>query len=275
MNDLNITAANFGKNDNKQFLHDPAAYVKILGDATDINFHCLGYMEMEKTWSQKLEYAVSKTGIPSQTIRKDVVSQEFTLEGNLKQIQPETVALLAQRKVVEGTGFKRVVMGTKVPPIIHLAVALVTQTVDGKEVRLCIRNAQVTAEDLSIALGATEYASLPFKIEALRDEDPLGNNPDWEYIGKGTISGDLTSASATVSGLTLGTIDNIKVGGRIYGPAGIPTGATVQAVDYSSGSETITLSEAATATVDDATIYVELDTPDAEYDNVAFWKFAA
>ena len=262
-------------NSNKQFLHDPAVYVKLLGDSTDKNFHCLGYMEMEKTWSQKLEYAVFKTGIPSQTIRKDVVSQEFTLEGNLKQIQPETVALLAQRKIVEGTGFKRVVMGTKVPPILNLAVALVTQTVDGKEVRLCIRNAQVTAEDLSIALGATEYASLPFKIEALRDEDPLGNNPDWEYIGKGSISGDLTSASATVSGLVLGTIDNIKVGGRIYGPAGIPSGATVQAVDYSSGSESITLSEAATATADDATIYVELDAPDAEYDNVAFWKFVA
>jgi hypothetical protein len=272
-NDLNITPANFTLNRNKMFLHDPAVYIKFLDDTVDTSFHALGYMEMEKTWAQKLEYAVFKAGIPGQTIRKDAVNQEFTLDGQLKQISPDTLALLSNRMIQSHTGYKRVVIGSKIPATMFVSIELVTQTVDGKEVRLRIRYAQITSEDFSLALGGNEHAKIPFKIEALKDDDPLLHNPTWDYIGKGEVTGDLTSASDSVAGVVFGTIDNIKVGGRIFGPAGIPSGTTVDSVTYS-GAPAIEMSAAATATAEDQTIYVELDEDDAEYDNIAYWYFA-
>ena len=269
-NSLNIAPENFGFDREKMYLDDPAVYIKLLGGGDDI-FRPLGYMEMEKNWAQALEYAEFKNGIPSQTIRKDVISQSFTLDGNLKQLQPETVALLSNRKIVEGDGCKRVIMGTKLPSVLFCSIELVTQTLDGKEVRLRIRYAQITAEDFSIAMGGTEHASFPFKIEALKDDDPILHNPDWDYVGKTSIKADLTTGDPELGSVVFGTIDSVKIGGRIVGD-GVPTGATVVRAAYGSSPELV-MSKPAEGTATGQTLYVEIDSPDIENDNVAHWVF--
>jgi len=270
MDSLNITPSNFGKNKSKFLMHDPALYLKIHG-LTDTNFYPIGYLEMEKEWAQKLEYAVFKTGVPGQLVRKDVVDQEFSLEGKLKQIQPETIALLSQRYLdSSGTGKKRVVMGSDIPPALFVAADLVTQTVDGKEVRLRVRYGQITAEEFALALGAKEHASIPFKIEALIDEDPFGNNPDWDYIGKASATGTLASASEIITAVSFGDLDNLIIGGHIIG-ANIPDGTTIAAVDYD--ADTITMSAAATDDAAAQAVEVEINHENSDYDNVAFFEF--
>ena len=267
---LNITPAAFGKNRSKFLLHDPAIYLMLHG-ATDKNFYPIGYLEMEKEWMQKLEYAIFKNGIPGQLVRKDVVDQEFTLEGKLKQIQAETIALLSQRYLdSSGAGKKRVVMGSEVPPPVFVAADLVTQTVDGREVRIRIRYGQITAEEFTMALGAKEHAAIPFKIEALVDEDPVGHNPSWDYLGKASLTGTLTSGSNIISAVSFGELDNLVEGGHILG-ANIPETALIQSVDY--GESTITMTEAAEDDGVAQAVEVEIDHPQKGYDNVAFFEF--
>ncbi len=268
-NDLNITPANFGEDSGKLFLHDPVVYLKFIDDTTDNNWHALGILKVEKAWSQKVEYATLQTGIPRQTIRKDVVSQEFSLEGAVRQLQPETVALLSQRKVIEETGSKRVAMGSGAPPAVFCAVELLTKTVDGKVVKLRIRRAQITAEDFSVEMGGSEHAEIPFKLEALKDPDPSDNNSEWDYDGFETVTGATTSSDATLSISSFGTVDDILIGGRITGD-GIPADTTVLSVDYSAG--TIEMSASATATDTGVTISVETESA-AYQDNVAHWVF--
>ena len=270
MSGLNITPSNLGKNKGKFFLHDPAVYVKIHG-LTDTSFYPFGYLEMEKQFAQKLEYAIFKTGIPGQLVRKDLIDQEFTLEGKLKQLQAETVALLSQRYLDSSiTGKKRVIMGSDIPAPVFVAVDLVTQTVDGREVRIKIRNGQITAEEFALALGSKEHASIPFKVEALIDEDPMGSNPEWDYLGKASITGTLTSASASITGVVFGELDNLVVGGHIIGE-NIPDGTTIVAVDYD--GDMITMSAAATDDGAAQSIDVEIDHELKNQDNVAFFEF--
>ncbi len=267
---LNITPSNLGKNKSKFLLHDPALYLKLHGH-TDLNFYPIGYLELEKNWAQKLEYAVFKSGVPGQLVRKDVVDQEFTLEGKLKQIQAETIALLSQRYIdSSGTNKKRVVMGSDIPPPVFVAADMVTQTVDGREVRLRVRYGQITAEEFALALGAKEHASIPFKIEALIDEDPMGNNPDWDYLGKAGISGTLAEASDVITAVSFGDLVNLIPGGHIQG-VNIPAGALIDNINYD--ENTIKLSAPATGDGAAQSIEVEIDHEKKEYDNVAFFEF--
>jgi len=268
-NNLNITPANFGLDDDKAFLHDPAVYIKVLDDDADDDFHALGYLKLDKNWSQNMEYAELTANIPEETIRKDAVKQTFMLEGALKQIQPETIALLSQRYIDDsGSGYTRVIMGSKLPSPVFVSVELITQTVDGKALKLRIRKGQITAEDFQMILGAKEHAEVPFKIQALKDTDPYGNNPDWDYYGNKSITADTTSSDATLSSVSFGTVDNIKIGGRIMGD-GIPDDTTVLSVDYT-GNE-IEMSANATAT--DTGVSITVETDDGELDNIAHWYF--
>ena len=94
-NNLNIDTSKFGNDDNYFFLHDPVLYL----DFHDGNGEKgLGYLDAEKTLRQAQEYAKFQTGIPKQEIRRDIISQELTFEGTLKQLQPETLALIMQRR---------------------------------------------------------------------------------------------------------------------------------------------------------------------------------
>ncbi len=268
-NDLGITPANFGEDSDKLFLHDPVVYIKILEDTTDTNWHALGILKVEKTWAQKLEYATLQTGIPRQTIRKDVVSQEFSLEGAIRQFQPDTVALLSQRKIIDETSSTRVAMGSGAPPPLFCAVELLTKTVDGKVVKLRIRRAQITAEDFQIEMGGSEHAEIPFKLEALKDSDPSDNNSEWDYDGWETITGDTTSSDATIDSIAFSTVDDILVGGRITG-TGIPTDTTVLSVDYVNTE----IEMSANASASGSTVSISVETESAAYqDNVAHWVF--
>lgn len=179
-NSLNINTSEFGYKDEYMFLHDPALYLDFHdGSGT----HPLGYLEAEKTWRQTMEYAVFKTGIPQSEIRRDLISQEFSLEGTLKQIQPETLALMMQRRIDDTTDpdWIRVMIGTEVPAAIFPAAILIGKNVGGKELRLYIRRLQIIAEDIEIMLGGTNYAGVKFKGLALKDPAPLTTNPTWPF----------------------------------------------------------------------------------------------
>jgi len=178
-NSLNINPNNFKFADEYMFLFDPALYID-LHDGTGV--HPLGYLEAQKTWRQSMEYAVFKTGIPETEVRRDLISQEFTLEGTLKQIQPETLALIMQRRIdTSNADWVRVIIGTEIPPAIFPSAILIGKNVGGRELRLYIRRLQIVAEDIEILLGGNEYASVKFKGIAQRDPAPLTTNPSWPY----------------------------------------------------------------------------------------------
>src|SRR4030042_1606889 len=166
-NNLNIDTSKFGNDDNYFFLHDPALYL----DFHDGNGEKgLGYLDAEKTLRQAQEYAKFQTGIPKQEIRRDIISQELTFEGTLKQLQPETLALIMQRRYSStDLTWNRVIIGSEVPAAVFPSCILIGKTVDAKELRFYIRRLQITAEDLEIILGGDDYASVPFKGTAQRD----------------------------------------------------------------------------------------------------------
>jgi hypothetical protein len=178
-NSLNIDTSKFGFDDNYMFLHDPAMYIDLHDGAGLLS---LGYLEAEKTWRQTVEYAMFKTNIPKTEIRRDIISQEFTIEGTLKQLQPETMALIMQRRYDDtDASWNRVIIGSEVPAAVFPSCVLIGKTVDGNELRLYIRRLQITAEDLEILLGGDDYAGLPFKGTAQKDTAPLTTNADWPY----------------------------------------------------------------------------------------------
>lgn len=178
-NSLNIVTGNFGKDEDKFFLNSPAMYI----DLHDGNgLVGLGYLQSEFTFRQKVEYVSFKTGIPKSEVRRDLIDQEFTLEGTLMQIQPETMALVMQRWYdSDDKTYDRVIIGTTSPTPLYPSVVLIGQMVSKIELRLYIRRLQITSEDLEIKLGGDNYSSLPFKGTAQRDPDPLTTNPDWPY----------------------------------------------------------------------------------------------
>ena len=176
---LNIDSTKFGNDSNYFFLHDPAMYLNFHDGEGDVG---LGYLSAEKTIRQTQEYAIFKTGIPKSEIRRDIIDQEFVLEGMIKQLQPETLALVMQRRYDDSDStWRRVIVGTEVPAAIFPSCTLVGKTVDANELRLYIRKLQITAEDLEIILGGDDYASIPFRGTAQKDETPLTTNPTWPY----------------------------------------------------------------------------------------------
>lgn len=178
-NSLNIDTTKFGYNDEYMFLHDPALYLDF-HDGTGT--HPLGYLDAQKTWRQTMEYAIFKTGIPETEVRRDLISQEFTLEGTLKQLQPETLALVMQRRYDDSdTQWQRVIIGTEVPAAIFPSAILIGKNVNGNELRLYIRRLQIVSEDIEILLGGNEYAGVKFKGIAQKDATPNVTNPTWPY----------------------------------------------------------------------------------------------
>lgn len=178
-NDLNITTGNFGNDAEKFFLYSPAMYIDLHDGAGAVG---LGYLQSELSFKQKITYASFKTGIPKTEVRRDIIDQEFTLEGTLMQIQPETLALIMQRRYDESDAtYNRVIIGSVAPSPVYPSVILVGQMVSGEELRLYIRRLQITAEDLDIKLGGDDYSSLPFKGTAQVDGDPEMTNPTWAY----------------------------------------------------------------------------------------------
>lgn len=178
-NSLNIDTTKFGYNDEYMFLHDPALYLDF-HDGTGT--HPLGYLDAQKTWRQTMEYAIFKTGIPETEVRRDLISQEFTLEGTLKQLQPETLALVMQRRYDDSDDqWQRVIIGTEVPAAIFPSAILIGKNVSGNELRLYIRRLQIVSEDIEILLGGNEYAGVRFKGIAQKDATPNVTNPTWPY----------------------------------------------------------------------------------------------
>lgn len=178
-NSLNITTGNFGNDADKFFLYSPALYI----DLHDGNgLLGLGYLESELSFKAKQTYASFKTGIPKTEVRRDLIDQEFTLEGTVMQIQPETMALILQRRFDSSDStYDRVIIGSDMPVMLYPSVVLIGQMASGDELRLYIRRLQIATEDLDIKLGGDDYSRIPFKGTAQVDDDPLGTNPDWPY----------------------------------------------------------------------------------------------
>jgi len=178
-NGLNITTTNFGNDSEKFFLYSPALYV----DLHDGNgLLGLGYLQSELSFKATVAYASFKTGIPKTEVRRDIIEQTFMLSGVLMQIQPETMALVTQRRFDDSDEeFDRVIMGSVAPSPIYPSVVLIGQMVSGEELRLYIRRLQITQEDLEIKLGGDDYSNLPFSGTAQVDDAPLTTNADWPY----------------------------------------------------------------------------------------------
>jgi len=178
-NSLNITTGNFGNDADKFFLYSPALYINLHDGSGDLG---LGYLESEFSFKSKQTYAMFKTGIPKTEVRRDMIEQEFTLEGVLMQIQPETLSLIMQRWYdSDDATYDRVIIGSVLPTPLYPSVILVGQDVSGDEVRLYIRKLMITPEDLEIKLGGDDYSRIPFKGTAVVDDAPLTTNPTWPY----------------------------------------------------------------------------------------------
>jgi hypothetical protein len=261
-NEYNITPANFAKNDDYLFLDDPEIWVKVLDDVAWTDFKPLGYAEIEKSFNQEKEYAEFRTGIPETLIAKKVVSVKRFFECKIKQLQPETLALLQEGVIETGSGENYVHIGSESPTQIQLSIIIKGKTVNGENLELRIRKAIPTTESVKIALGSKEYASMDFKAEVVVDTDPLVNNFSWRCYGEKsttctTTSGDddITVAAAT------GIVQDMLVFG-----AGIPAGTTVKSIL----STTVTLS--ANATASGSTVPVKFVAPDDVLkSDVAYW----
>ncbi len=178
-NNLNITTGNLGNDSEKFFLYSPAVYVDLHDGSGSLG---LGYLESEISFKGKQTYATFKTGIPKTEVRRDMIEQEFTLEGTVMQVQPETLALIMQRRYDdEDEVYDRVIIGSQLPAMVYPSVILIGQAVSGDEVRLYIRRLMMTVEDLDIKLGGDDYSRIPFKGTAVVDDDPLTTNPTWPY----------------------------------------------------------------------------------------------
>lgn len=178
-NSLNITTGNFGNDADKFFLYSPALYINLHDGSGDLG---LGYLESEFSFKAKQTFAMFKTGIPKTEVRRDMIEQEFTLEGVVMQVQPETLALIMQRRYdSDDATYDRVMIGSILPTMLYPSVILVGQNVSGDEVRLYIRKLMMAVEDLDVKLGGDDYSRIPFKGTAVVDDAPLTTNPTWPY----------------------------------------------------------------------------------------------
>jgi len=261
-NEYNIAPANFAKNDDYLFLDDPEIWVKVLDDVAWTVFKPLGYAEIEKSFNQEKEYAEFRTGIPETLIAKKVVSVKRFFECKIKQLQPETLALLQEGVIETGSGENYVHIGSESPTQIQLAIIVKGKTANGKDLELRIRKSIPTTESVKIALGSKEYASMDFKAEVVVDSDPLGNNFDWRCYGEKSTTASTTSSNATI---TVASATGLVQDMLAYG-AGIPAGATILSIL----SNAVTLSAAATATGTLVPVKF-VDPDDSVKSDVAYW----
>jgi len=180
-NNLNINTSNLGfaASGNNMMLKQAVVYL----DFHDGNGQlALGYIEKEISIKATTQYVSFKTGIPETEVRRDMISQEFTVEAKLKQFQKEVIALALQRYLDESDEtYDRVIIGSSVPSPVFPSCVIKCWDVSGVSKDLYIRKLQITAEDVEIMLGGGDYAGIPFKGTALVDSAPLTTNPTWPY----------------------------------------------------------------------------------------------
>lgn len=270
-NNLNITTSNFGENQDYMYLYDPILYL----DFRDgVGPKALGFMEKEKVFKATTQYAIAKAGIPAYEIRRDMIDQEFSLEGQVKQVQPEVLALLMQRRYDDGDSeWNRVIIGSEIPSPVFPSAILVGQNVNGSEMRIYIRRMQINSENLEVSLGGEDYSQLQFAGRALKDTDPIVNNPTWPHIGKVSFTGSLTESDETVASISgADAATGLYVGAPIIG-TGIPDGATISDLtDIATGS--LEMSAAATAAGSGVSIVSQKSSDYSNHDNIAFFAWA-
>jgi hypothetical protein len=262
-NEYGIMPANFDNSPAKFFLDDPAVYIKVLNDTNWTLFRPLGYAELGKSFSTEKEYAEFRAGIPERLIAKDVVGIKQFFSCQLKQLQPETIAMLQEAVIEDDTGETRVFMGSQQGSPLDVAIILKGKTRDGKSIELRIRKAQPTTESINLALGAKEYASIEFKAEVIVDETPYTTHPDWKCLGEVSMSGTWTDAEQTI---TVTSSTGVSAGMLVYAD-GID-GGVVTEVDGTTITIDITPSAAGT---DAAVKFITED--NLKKSNIAYWIF--
>lgn len=238
-NELNILPVNFAKNDDYLFLDDPEVWIKVLDDVAWTDFKPFGYAELEKSFNEENGYAEFKTGIPETLVAKKRISTKRTFECKLKQIQPETLAILQTAVIETGATEDYVHIGSESPTQIKLAIILKGKNNIGKNVELRIRKALPSTETIKIALGSKDFASLDFKAEIVVDEDPLTSNFSWKCFGEKSTTATITSGDDDI---TVASPSGIVADMLAYG-SGIPSGAYIKSIL----SSTATLSTNATS----------------------------
>lgn len=225
-NELNVVPANFANNDDYLFLDDPELWIKVLDDSAWTEFKPFGYAELEKSFSEENGYAEFRTGIPETLIAKKRISTKRTFECKLKQLQPETLAILQTAIIETGSTEDYVHIGSEAPVQVKLALILKGKNNVGKNVELRIRKALPSTETIKIALGSKEYASLDFKCEIVVDDDPLVSNFLWRCNGE-----KATTATVLLSDddITVASETGIVADMLVYGD-GIPAGTTVKSI---------------------------------------------
>jgi hypothetical protein len=238
-NEYNIAPANFAKNDDFLFLDDPEMHIKVLNDVAWTDFKPFGYAELEKSFNTEKKYAEFRTGIPEVLVAKKPISVDRSFECKLKQLQPETLALLQEGVIETGSGENYVHIGSESPTQLQLAIILKGKTLNGKNLELRIRKLIPTVESVKIALGSKEFASMDFKGEVVVDEDPLLSNFTWRCYGEKSTTATTVSANAAI---TVASATGLAVGMRAYG-AGIPEGSKILTIV----TTTVTLDKNCTA----------------------------
>jgi len=263
-NELNVAPANFSKNDDNLFLDDPEVWIKVLDDPAWTDFKPFGYAELEKSFSEENGYAEFRTGIPELLIAKKRISTKRTFECKLKQLQPETLAILQTAVIESGTDETYVHIGSEAPTQIKLAMILKGKNNAGKAVELRLRKVLPSTETIKVALGSKEYAALDFKGEVVVDDDPLASNFSWR------CNGEISTTATTVSAdddITVASPTGIVADMLAYG-AGIPAGAYVKSLVGS----VVTLSAPASASADLVPVkFVKRE--DMLKSDVAYWIF--
>lgn len=265
-NELNVAPANFSNNDDNLFLDDPEVWIKVLDDVAWTEFKPFGYAELEKSFSEENGYAEFRTGIPEMLIAKKRISTKRTFECKLKQLQPETLAILQTAVIETGTGETYVHIGSEAPTQIKLAMILKGKNNAGKDVELRLRKVLPTTETIKVALGSKEFASLDFKGEVVVDDDPLASNFSWRCNGEKSTTATISSADDDI---TVASATGIVADMLAYG-AGIPAGTHVESV----AGSVVTLSAAATASGTLVPVKF-VSRADMLKSDVAYWIFEA
>jgi len=263
-NELKVLPANFANNDDFLFLDDPEVWIKVLDDTNWTEFKPFGYTALEKSFTEENGYAEFRTGIPETLIAKKKISVKRTIELKIKQLQPETLAILQNAVIESGTGENYLHIGSESPTSLQLAMIIKGKNNVGKKVELYIRKILPSTESIKIALGSKEFAEFDFKGEVVVDDDPLANNFTWRCNGEISTTASTTTASEDI---TVASATGIVADMLAYG-AGIPTGTHVESVS----STTVKLSANATAT--GSTVAVKfVARADMLKSDVAYWVF--
>jgi hypothetical protein len=180
-NHLNIDFTNgFGNDKDYYFIDDPIVYVREAGATTDPV--AIGYTKIGKNFSVKTERAKVYCGIPQSLVRNDPIKQDVEFSCDLYQFSPENFALALNRTIDTSTGsVTRVVIGSNIPNALDFNVAVIGRDVEGKYVGIYIRRLNVSADDVTLALGATEHGAIALKGACMIDENPAVNSYQWEY----------------------------------------------------------------------------------------------